>query len=269
MPPFSFTQHLAQGLRSGGLRWLAQAITDRIAPPNLPLKPLALSAVVDRVGLEIGGPSRPFGSRGMLPVYRHASRIDNVNFAPHTPWEADLREGGEFRFDRRRAPGRQFIREATDLVGLADASYDFVLSAHCLEHVANPLRALREWHRVTRGGGYLILLLPDPARSFDHRRPLTTLDHLREDFARNTSEADITHMREVLTLHDFARDPRAGSVAEFRSRAARNFENRGLHHHVFDLDLMHAVLAETGWRLVDSTLARPVHLVGLAAKPVD
>ncbi|HWA86503.1 MAG TPA: class I SAM-dependent methyltransferase [Opitutus sp.] len=255
------TSRILQGLRAGGLRWLAGAIYNRAWPARLAMKPAVEGAMRGRSGLEVGGPSRVFEARGLLPVYPAAARVDNVNFSAQTTWEADLRDGGEFIFDRGRPPGRQLIRDATALTGIADASYDFVLSSHCLEHVANPLRALREWRRVTRPHGHLVLLLPDPKRSFDHRRPVTTLAHLREDLAHGTGEDDTTHVPEALALHDLARDPWAGSPEAFRARLQHNAENRCLHHHVFDLALATAVLRETGWKVLAAEIARPVHLV--------
>ncbi|MDO8542562.1 MAG: hypothetical protein Q7S40_19140 [Opitutaceae bacterium] len=144
--------------------------------------------------------------------------------------------------------------------------YAAVLSSHCLKHAANPLAALKEWHRVTRTGRYLLLVLPDPTRTFDHRRPVTTLAHLRDDSALGTPEDDQTHMDEVLALHDLARDPGAGLAEEFRQRVRDNVANRCLHHHVFDLALIVAVLAETGWRVLAAETARPLHLLALARK---
>lgn len=141
-----------------------------------------------------------------------------------------------------------------------------MLSSHCLEHVANPLRALGEWHRVTRPGGHLVLILPDPRRSFDHRRPVTELTHLRADFAANVGEDDATHAAEVLALHDLGRDPWAGSPAIFRERLQRNRENRCLHHHVFDLALMADALRDSGWDVLALEAARPVHLIAFARK---
>ncbi len=262
----SLGQRLARRLRGGGVRWFIDAVVDRVAPPRPAMRDEVLASVQGRRGLEIGGPSRVFGGRGMLPVYPAAERIDNVNFAPDTAWEGQLRDGGEFRFDPPRAPGTQWLREASALKGLANAGYDFLLSSHCLEHVANPLATLREWRRVTRAEGHLVLVLPDPTKTFDHRRPVTTLRHLREDFARNTREDDTTHLAEILALHDVARDAGVGSAEEFRLRAAQNEKNRCLHHHVFDLALMSAALQETGWRVLATEAVRPLHLVAFAQK---
>lgn len=266
MSPGALPQRLARRLRGGGVRWLLGAVFDRVAPARPAMGPAVLASTSGRRGLEIGGPSRLFGARGLLPVYPRAARIDNVNFAARTAWEEGLRDGGEFRFDAALPAGTQWLREATALTGLADASYDFILSSHCLEHVANPLGALREWRRVLRDGGHLILVLPDPAKTFDHRRPITTLAHLRDDGARQTGEDDTTHLAEILALHDVDRDAGVGSAAEFRERAAQNARNRCLHHHVFDLALMSAALSDAGWRVLATERARPMHFLALARK---
>ena len=266
MSPLAQVPRFTRRMRHGGVRWLLGALLDRLAPARPAMRRDVLGATNDRSGVEIGGPSRVFSSRGMLPVYAGAGCIDNVNFAAATTWEAGLRDGGEFRFHPRKPPGRQRLREATVLTGIADETYDFVLSSHCLEHVANPLLALREWRRVTRPGGHLVLVLPDPTETFDHRRPVTSLDHLRADLVRGTTEDDITHVAEALALHDLARDAGVASQAEFAARAAENVNNRCLHHHVFDLALMTAALAEAGWQVLATERARPMHLVGFARK---
>lgn len=265
MKPVHDAARFGRRLRHGGIRWLVGAIVDRIAPARPKLAPQVLAAIEGKNGLEIGGPSRVFGARGMLPVYPRARRIDNVNFAGHTPWENSVDDRGSFVVAGRKL-GTQWVREAVALVDVPSATYDFVLSSHCLEHVANPLAALREWHRVLRGGGHLVLVLPDPARTFDHRRPGTTLEHLRQDFTRGTTDDDRSHFEEVLALHDLARDPGAGSAAEFRARVEQNATHRCVHHHVFDLDLVSAALGETGWTVLASETARPCHLVTLARK---
>lgn len=266
MSTSSRVQRALRRLRRGGVRGVISAVTDRIAPARPAMGSAVRAAIAERRGLEIGGPSRVFSARGIVPIYPHAARIDNVNFATETAWEQGLRDGGVFSFDPRRPPGKQWLREAVDLTGLADEAHDFVISSHCLEHVANPLRALREWRRVTQPGGHLVLVLPDPKRTFDHRRPVTSIVHLRDDFERNTEEDDTTHVMEALALHDVACDPGVGSQAEFGERLCDNRLNRCLHHHVFDLELMTAALRETGWQVLAAESARPLHLIAFAQK---
>lgn len=50
--------------------------------------------------------------------------------------------------------------DAQFLLGVPDHKYDFVYSSHCLEHMGNPFVALRNWWRVVKPGGYLIVYLP-------------------------------------------------------------------------------------------------------------
>lgn len=51
--------------------------------------------------------------------------------------------------------------DAQHLDGIGDGAFDFVYSSHTLEHVADASAALRNWYRVIRAGGYLILFVPD------------------------------------------------------------------------------------------------------------
>ncbi len=42
----------------------------------------------------------------------------------------------------------------------ADGSQDAVFSSHCLEHIADDRNALRDWFRVLKVGGYLVIAVP-------------------------------------------------------------------------------------------------------------
>ncbi len=44
---------------------------------------------------------------------------------------------------------------------IQDSQFDFVYSSHTLEHMVSPRIALKNWWRVIKPGGYLILYLPD------------------------------------------------------------------------------------------------------------
>lgn len=47
------------------------------------------------------------------------------------------------------------------LEGIADESLDFVHSSHSLEHMKDPADAMKNWIRVLKPGGHLIIMLPD------------------------------------------------------------------------------------------------------------
>jgi SAM-dependent methyltransferase len=42
-----------------------------------------------------------------------------------------------------------------------DDRFDFLHSSHCLEHLRDPFEGLRNWVRVVRPGGHLVVLVPD------------------------------------------------------------------------------------------------------------
>jgi SAM-dependent methyltransferase len=200
-----------------------------------------------RSGLEVGGPSRLFRTR--LPLYPVIGALDGVNFGDTTVWEGRLSAGRTFEWGGA-ARGEQYLCEASRLDPVPSGAYDFVLSSNCLEHVANPLAALAEWRRVTRPGGWLVLALPRRERTFDHRRPVTTMAHLLDDLRAGRGEDDLTHLEEILALHDLSRDPLAGTPEAFAARSRANRENRCLHHHVFDAALVRGVMEHAGYAVV-------------------
>ena len=50
--------------------------------------------------------------------------------------------------------------DAHYMSGIPDDVYDFVYSSHTLEHMENPALALKNWWRIVKPGGYLILYVP-------------------------------------------------------------------------------------------------------------
>lgn len=85
-----------------------------------------------------------------------------------------------------------------------DHGLDYVANANVFEHLPNPVGALWEWARAVRDLGYLYLVIPDRRLTFDHPRPLTAPEHMMEDFSRNTTDSDGTHIAEYLDGVDWA-----------------------------------------------------------------
>ncbi len=220
-----------------------------------------------KTGMEIGGPSQVFTKSGIFPVYPVAGHLDNCNFGDNTVWEGGIKQGQTFQFDRKKPTGQQYIVEATAMGCLSSGVYDFVLSSHVLEHTTNPILALSEWIRLLKNHGALVLLLPHKDKTFDHRRPVTTMEHLIDDYKARTAEGDLTHMPEILALHDLERDPEAGDMAAFQTRSMHNFENRCLHHHVFDTALAISLVEYMGMQIQAVEELPPFHILVVAQKP--
>jgi ubiquinone/menaquinone biosynthesis C-methylase UbiE len=87
--------------------------------------------------------------------------VDNCVFSFETIWEGKRAEGQTYVYHPLKKKGFNFIREGTDLREIANGAYDFLLSSHSLEHTSNPIKALKEWTRVVKPRGAMIVVLPD------------------------------------------------------------------------------------------------------------
>ncbi|MFC1680557.1 methyltransferase domain-containing protein [Pseudomonadota bacterium] len=88
------------------------------------------------------------------------------------------------------------LLDGTNLESVADDSLDYVVSVHVLEHISNPLKALVEWHRVVRPGGYVFTAVPQKKYTFDRYRSTTTIRHLLDDYHHDVPPGDTTHLEE-------------------------------------------------------------------------
>jgi SAM-dependent methyltransferase len=137
----------------------------------------------------------------------------------------------------------EFYGDACDLP-FEDASLGYVASSHVLEHVANPVAALREWCRVLRHNGIIYLVVPDRAYTFDRGRPVTDPGHMASDFERGVTQSDGTHIDDFVygvdwRLYSPGTDPSAERAARdelagvYRRSVAAGLEIN-IHFHVFD-----------------------------------
>jgi SAM-dependent methyltransferase len=212
-----------------------------------------ISSIKDKIGLEIGGPSTIFEIE--LPVYKYAKRVDMVNFQNETTWESNLKPGFNNKYHNGKV-GVQYIAEASELKEIESDCYEFILSCNSLEHIANPIKALREWWRILIPEGVFILILPNKENNFDHKRSFTSLMHLEDDYEKNVDESDLTHLNEILEKHDLLRDSLAGSFNEFRERSLNNAKNRTLHHHVFSTEVAREMLARSGFNVSINSISK-------------
>ena len=79
--------------------------------------------------------------------------------------------------------------DAQFMESLEDNSVDFIHSSHCLEHLHDPYEGLKNWLRVVRPGGYLVITLPDEDLYEQGKFPSTfNADH-KNTFSINKTES--------------------------------------------------------------------------------
>lgn len=72
--------------------------------------------------------------------------------------------------------------DAQSFAGIGTDSLDFVISAHVIEHLRDPIGSIVNAIRVLRPGGIHLLAVPDMRFTFDRCRPETTVEHALRDY---------------------------------------------------------------------------------------
>jgi len=251
--------HIASIIESQGRKGLVDLAIRHIVKPKAKCRFIAQDRIRGKFVIEIGGLSEPFTSGGMMPLYPHIRNLQNWNPFPS--------QGDCFA----ECPVNSFPFDGFTSKPSLPVDADAIISCHALEHTANPLQALVNWKSFLHLGGHLILVVPDRAKMFDHRRPLTTFGHLLRDFADKTPESDRTHFHE-LVLYDvhapgFCPDLpfyHLSPDSTWLDRLKDNTKWRYFHHHTFDEQLTRQCVNWAGYRLICSETVNPFHIVVLA-----
>lgn len=185
-----------------------------------------------KTGVEIGGPS----NTGRI-VYQHATTIDNVIFSKDTIWSKHIDEYNYYENKK----GKVIINDSVNIHLVENDRYDFCFSSHSLEHIANPLKAIHEWLRIVKSGGFIVIVVPEKSQCFDHKRNYSSFTTLLAQYEKNVGEDDLSTLPEILQNHDLAMDPPAGDLGAFTKRSLDNFNNRCLHHYVYSDELLHDI----------------------------
>jgi SAM-dependent methyltransferase len=184
---------------------------------------------LNKIGVEIGGPS----DTGEI-LYKNSQNIDNIVFSKNTIWGNHTDEYNYY--DGKK--GKIIISDAVNISLVQNECYDFIFSSHSLEHIANPLKAINEWLRIIKNGGYVIIIVPEKSCCFDHKRNYSKFSTLLSQYEKNVGEDDLSTLPEILLHHDLSLDPAAGDLENFTKRSLDNFNNRCLHHYVYNDELL-------------------------------
>ena len=80
-------------------------------------------------------------------------------------------------------------------------SFDFVIINHVLEHVLNPIHAIRECFRILKNNGSLVISIPDKRFTFDRDRKLTDWGELFDRFHNKVRDPRTEDYEEIFQLH--------------------------------------------------------------------
>ena len=193
------------------------------------LNEILAKITTNKQGVEIGGPS---GNAEI--IYKNAVNMDNVIFSNNTVWSNHTEEYNYYNNKK----GKVIFNDAVNISLITNNTYDFCFSSHCLEHIANPLKAINEWLRIIKNGGHIIIVVPEKSICFDHKRDYSKFSTLLLQYEKNVGEDDLSTLPEILANHDLSMDTPAGDLGNFVKRSLNNFNNRCLHHYVYNPNLL-------------------------------
>jgi SAM-dependent methyltransferase len=174
------------------------------------------------------------------------------------------------------------LADGFTLACIADASQDFVVANHVLEHAQDALGTLENWLRVLRPGGVLFVAVPIGAHCADRGRPVTAVGHFLEDRrlaaageAAALRERNQAHVEEHLDIAApaLARErgeawtPLQGAAREREIARLLGADAGQIHHHVFSAESFAALLVLLAPMARLERIARSsVEIVGIVRK---
>lgn len=213
----------------------------------------------NKEGIEFGGPTELFEHpTHRMPLYINVV-LDGGNIIEDNHFQKSFSDtynyGGKL--------GTQFnIDCAGDLSGV-NKKYDFIVTSHVIEHLANPIKAIKNWSDVLlKEKSYILSIIPDYRYCFDRNRPLTSIEHIKEDYINNVGEDDKTHIEEQKTLHDWS----YGGHKNFYDLCEKNDKTRVVHHHTFTPETVELLFIAAGLKPIITFKHDDLNIVNLSIK---
>jgi SAM-dependent methyltransferase len=167
-------------------------------------------------GLEIGALHCPLSLPASATV-RYVDRMDCAGLREHYP-----------ELSKETLVDVDIVDDGEKLSTRPDASADFIIANHFIEHTQDPLGTLSNHLRVLRPRGILYLAVPDRRRTFDSDRPPTPLDHVVRDHREGPAWSRPIHQEEWARLVD--KVPISEVPARVRALEQSDYS---IHYHVW------------------------------------
>jgi len=149
------------------------------------------------------------------------------------------------------------------LAAIPSDSLDVVIACHVIEHLANPIAAIREFERVLRRQGRLVLVVPDRNVTFDSVRQPTPLTQVLAKFHQAVTQVDEDEIKDYCSAIYYQPPIHPTAVREWHNPQCLDTERielhrrRSIHVHCWSPEefaaLIAGLLADSlvSWKLVD------------------
>jgi predicted SAM-dependent methyltransferase len=176
-------------------------------------------------GIEIGALHQPL----IVPRRARVKHVDRMK-------AAELREHYP-ELVKQPLAEIDIVDDGETLITIGDATQDFVIANHFIEHCENPLLTFHNLFRVLKPAGILFMAVPDKRFTFDVDRPCTTLDHVLRDFSEGPEWSRRQHYEEWSRLVNKRTGPQIEEeVKKYMEKSYR------IHFHVWSAPELHELV---------------------------
>lgn len=191
---------------------------------------LAFLPQTNSKGIEVGAGDRPWPLPGAARCFYGDVRdkADLIEYFKESTVERD--------------PVFDGILDGQTFAGVEANSLDFVISAHVIEHLADPIGSIREAMRVLKPVGVHLLAVPEMRLTHDRNRPPTTLEHLLSDeLDSGKGTRRLVYREHCQYVHPIYNEPIPEEKLDIEAEKIDNL-NMDIHWHVWTGDSFRAFL---------------------------
>lgn len=181
-------------------------------------------------GLEIGALQNP------LPISEKAQVIYIGKIDVPTAYNIHYQE-----LKGQKLANVDVLDDGEKLNVIPPGSQDFIIANHFLEHTQNPIKSIEVHLSRLKLGGILFYAVPNKNKTFDLNRPLTTFEHILQDYKNGPESSYDNHVQEWVELVDKIVEP---SLQKQRIEQIKKI-NYSIHFHVWDEDTFFDFLEKT------------------------
>ena len=140
-----------------------------------------------------------------------------------------------WKLDPNEVPDVDYIVPRNGLLSqtISDRKFDYIVLAHVLEHIADPIGYIQDLSKLLNDKGVIMMAIPDKRRTSDQSRELTRIEHLLNDHYERSTYPSLEHIMNFAPC--VIDELRGKGSAELYRWAKQNHEsgNADVHCHVW------------------------------------